>query len=86
MNIMPIVKTSTKCQIVIPAKLRKELGIEPGGKVLIEKFDDCHALISAVPDDPIKSLRGIIQGGNSMAQELLEERREDNLREEDKTA
>jgi len=49
-------------------------------KKLIEKFDDCHALISAVPDDPIKSLRGIIRGGNSMAQELLEERREDNLR------
>ncbi len=47
---------------------------------MIEKFDDSHAIISAVPDDPIKSLRGIIQGGNSMAQELLEERREDNLR------
>ena len=37
-------------------------------------------------DDPIKSLRGIIQGGKLMAQELLEERRGDNLREEDETA
>ena len=83
---MPIVKTSAKCQIVIPSKLRKELGIEPGGKVLIEKFDDRHALISAMPDNPIKSLRGAIQGGGSMAQELLKERREDSLREEDKTA
>lgn len=83
---MPIVTTSTKCQIVIPARLRRELGIEPGGKVLIEKFDDRHALISAMPDDPIRSLRGAIQGGKSMAQELLKERREDNLREEDETA
>ncbi len=83
---MPIVTTSAKCQIVIPSKLRRELGIEPGGKVLIEKFDDRHALISAMPDDPIRSLRGAIQGGKSMAQELLKERRGDNLREEDKTA
>lgn len=83
---MPIVTTSAKCQIVIPAKLRRELGIEPGGKVLIEKFDDCHALISAMPDDPIRSLRGVIQSGKSMAQELLKERIEDNLREEDETA
>lgn len=79
---MPIVKISAKCQIVIPAKLRRELGIEPGSKVLIEKFDDRHALISAMPDDPIRSLRGIIQGGKSMAQELSKERREDNIREE----
>ena len=83
---MSIVKTSAKCQIVIPSKLRKELGIKPGGKVLIQKFDDRHALISAVPSNPIKSLRGVIQGGKSMAQELLKERREDNLREEGKTA
>ena len=79
MNTMPVVETSAKCQIVIPSKLRRELGIEPGGRVLIEKFDDRHALISAVPDDPIASLRGIIQGGRSMAQELVEERKEDNL-------
>lgn len=83
---MPIVKTSAKCQIVIPAKIRKELGIEPSGKVLIEKLDDRHAIISAVPDNPITSLRGIIQDGKSMAQELLKERREDNLREQDETA
>jgi len=83
---MPVVKTSAKCQIVIPAKFRRELGIEPGSKVLIEKFDSQHILISAIPDDPIKSLRGAIQGGKSMARELLRQRREDNLNEEDKIA
>ena len=81
---MPIVKTSSKCQIVIPSKLRKELGIKPGKMVLIERYDEHHILVSAMPDDPIKSLRGAIQGGKSMAQELLEERKEDNLREENK--
>jgi len=83
---MPIVKTSAKCQIVIPARIRKELGIEPGGKVLIERFDDRHAIISAMPDDPIRSLRGVIQGGRSMAQELLKERRENNHRNQDLSA
>jgi AbrB family looped-hinge helix DNA binding protein len=86
MNNMPIVKTSAKCQIVIPSEIRKKLGIKAGGKVLIEKLDDQHAIISALPDDPIKSLRGVIKGGKSMAQELLEERREDNLHEEKQTA
>ncbi len=62
------------------------MGIEPGSKVLIEKSDDRHAILSAVPDDPIESLRGAIQRGESMTQELLKQRREDNLREEDKTA
>ncbi len=81
---MPIVKTSSKCQIVIPSKLRKEIGIGPGKMVLIEKFDEHHIILSAIPDDPIKSLRGAIQGGKSMAQELLDERRKDNLREENK--
>jgi AbrB family looped-hinge helix DNA binding protein len=79
---MPIVKTSTKYQIVIPSKLRKEMGIKAGDKLLIEKLDDNHAIISALPDDPIKALRGIIKGGKSMAQELLEARREDKMREE----
>ena len=82
---MPIVKTSTKCQIVIPSEIRKELGIKPGGKVLIERLDDHHAIISALPDDPIKSLRGIVRGGKSMAQELLQERKKDNIREENQT-
>ena len=82
---MPIVKTSTKCQIVIPSEIRKELGIKAGGKVLIERLDDHHAIISALPDDPIKSLRGIVRGGKSMAQELLQERKKDNIREENQT-
>jgi AbrB family looped-hinge helix DNA binding protein len=82
---MPIVKTSTKCQIVIPSEIRKELGIKAGGKVLIERLDDHHAIISALPDDPIKSLRGIVRDGKSMAQELLQERKKDNIREENQT-
>lgn len=79
---MPIVRTSAKCQIVIPSKIRKELGIKAGSNVLIEKLDDRHAIISSLPDDPIQSLRGAIKGGASMSQELLKDRRKDNLHED----
>lgn len=34
---MSIVKTSTKCQIVIPKDVRKKLNIKPNGKVF-KKF------------------------------------------------
>jgi hypothetical protein len=43
-----------------------ELGIEAVSKMLIEKWDEHHAIISALPDDPIKSLHGVIKGGKSM--------------------
>lgn len=58
------------------------MGIKAGGKVLIENLDDRYVIISALPDDPIKSLRDIIKGEKSMVQELLEGRRKDNLLEE----
>ena len=78
---MPIVKTSSKGQIVIPKKVRDSLGITPGSKVLFRVVDN-HAEITLLPDDPIRSLRGILKGGRSLAGELLEERKRDNETDE----
>lgn len=74
---MPIVKTSAKGQIVIPKKVREELGITPGKKLLFRVVDK-HAEITPLPDDPIRAMRGILKGGPSLAKELLEERQQDN--------
>ncbi|HOP47859.1 MAG TPA: AbrB/MazE/SpoVT family DNA-binding domain-containing protein [Desulfobacteraceae bacterium] len=74
---MPTAITSAKGQIVIPKEVRDKLGITPGKKVLF-RIVDKHAEITPLPDDPIKAMRGILKGGASLAQELLDERKRDN--------
>ena len=74
---MSVVRTSSKGQIVIPKKIREQLGITPGKKVLLRVVGD-HAEMTLLPDDPIKASRGIIKGGASLADDLLAERKKDN--------
>ena len=74
---MPIVKISSKGQIVIPKEVRDELGITSGKKLLFRVVGK-HAEITPLPDDPVKAMRGILKGGRSMAKELLKERTRDN--------
>lgn len=79
---MPIVKTSSKGQIVIPIEIRKKLGIKPGQRVNLTVVDD-KVFITPMPEDPIKALRGILKGKPSMAQALVEERKQEVKREEE---
>ncbi len=74
---MPIVRTSANGQVVIPAEIREEIGLEPGGKVLVTRADDRTVLIRVVPDDPIGAAHGMLKGGPSLTKALLMERRED---------
>jgi AbrB family looped-hinge helix DNA binding protein len=74
---MSVVRTSSKGQIVIPKKIREQLGITPGKKVLLRVVGD-HAEMTLLPDDPIKASRGIFKGGASLADDLLAERKKDN--------
>jgi len=78
---MNIVKTSSKGQIVIPAEIRKKLGIKPGQKVALTLVED-NAVIEPLPEDPIKALRGILKGKPSMTKALLNERKKEIEREE----
>ncbi|MBW1690659.1 MAG: AbrB/MazE/SpoVT family DNA-binding domain-containing protein [Deltaproteobacteria bacterium] len=73
---MAIVKTSSKGQIVIPAEIRKKLGIEPGQKVNLSLEND-KAVIVPLPKDPIKALRGILKGRPSMTKALLDDRKKE---------
>lgn len=79
---MPIVRTSAKGQVVIPADMRKKLGIKPGDAVLVTCVNDRQVTIEALPDDPIEAACGFLQNGPSLTTALLKERQHDRKREE----
>jgi len=77
---MPVVKTSSKGQVVIPVNIRKKLGIKPGQKVNLTLVGD-KAVITPLPEDPIKALRGLLKGKPSMSKALLADRKKEVERE-----
>jgi AbrB family looped-hinge helix DNA binding protein len=78
---MPVVRTSSKGQIVIPKEFREKLGIGAGRKLLLRLVEN-HVEIVPLPEEPVKALRGMLKTGTSLAAELLEERRKDDARDE----
>ena len=70
---MPVVKTSSKGQVVIPVEIRRKLGIKPGRMVNMTLEGD-RAVISPLPEDPIKALRGALKGKPSLIKALLKDR------------
>lgn len=79
---MAIVKTHAKGQIIIPKDIRDKIGIKPGTAVSLNLVED-HLEIRPLPDDPIEFLTGIFKDHpQSMAEQLLEERKKDNKTDE----
>lgn len=77
-----IMNVSAKGAVVIPAKLRKALGIKPKGKVmLVPKIKEAKVEIIRAEEDPIKALSGILKGKGkrtgSWVKWLLDERKKD---------
>lgn len=77
---MSVAKVSQKGQIVIPNRLRKKYGIHPKGEVLITEVNDKIVIIPLLRE-PVKEARGLLKGGRSLTQALLEERRKERERE-----
>jgi len=59
---MESVTVSPKYQVVIPKKVREQLGIEPGQKVQVIVFD---GRIELIPIIPIDQARGFLDGISS---------------------
>ncbi len=74
-------KTSSKGQVVIPKEYRDKLGIKAGDRVGISIAAD-RVEIYALPEDPIKALRGIYAEGSSLVDALLEDRRKEKEHED----
>lgn len=68
---MEIVRLSSKGQIVIPAKIRKELGLSKGDKLLLERRGDTIILRPVVK---LSRLRGIdrIEGASEEVEKMRE--------------
>ncbi len=73
---MPVVRTSSKYQIAIPKTIRTRLHIKPGQKLSVSEADG-SIVITPIPPDPVEFLYGILEGGPSMTEALLRERKRD---------
>ena len=74
---------TTKGQLVIPARIRRKLGIKPGTKVcFVERGDEI--LFQPVTKEYIRSVCGMLKSTTSITEELLSERKKDKQREEAK--
>lgn len=73
---MPIVRTSTKGQIVIPARLRRKYGIDKGTKVNVIDGDG-EIILRPVLQNAVQDARGLFRGGPSSLAELHRERSEE---------
>ena len=74
---------TTKGQLVIPARIRRKLGIKPGTKVcFVERGGEI--LFQPVTKEYIRSVCGMLKSTTSVTQELLTERKKDKEREEAK--
>ncbi len=56
---MNTVTVSPKFQVVIPQAVREELGLRPGEKLRVIRYQD---RVEMIPIRPIKSLRGLLRG------------------------
>ena len=72
---------TTKGQLVIPARIRRKLGIKPGTKVcFVERGGEI--LFQPVTKGYIRSVCGMLKSTTAVTQELLADRKKDNEREE----
>jgi AbrB family looped-hinge helix DNA binding protein len=72
---------SSKGQIVIPATLREQLGIQAGTRLAIQR-ENHHLVLQPITDEFIHSLRGCLKGKTS----LVEAREREHTIEKDRTA
>jgi AbrB family looped-hinge helix DNA binding protein len=69
---MALLKISAKGWVVIPADLRQKYGLKPGMQVRIVDYGGVLALVPLLKD-PIKQAAGMLKGGPSLTQAIIDE-------------
>jgi AbrB family looped-hinge helix DNA binding protein len=80
---MDSANVTTRGRIVIPARLRRKLGIKPGAKVCFIEHGS-EILFQSLTKQYIRSICGILKDTTSATAELLIERKKDREREQAK--
>ena len=76
---------TSKGQLVIPAKIRRKLGIKPGTKIYFVEREH-EVLFQPVTKEHIRNLAGMLKSPTAATAELLKERKLDKEREDKKFA
>ncbi|MGB6131993.1 MAG: AbrB/MazE/SpoVT family DNA-binding domain-containing protein [Acidobacteriaceae bacterium] len=65
-------------RVVIPAEVRRELGVESGGEIILERQENGYRLTTRRQriEEAQRYLRRFIKPGASLVDELIAERRE----------
>ena len=78
---MPRSRVTSKGQVVIPAEIRKRLGIRKGTIVLVEQRGE-EVVMRPLTKAYLEKFLGIFKGEDSLCDELLAERARDKERED----
>ena len=74
------VRLSQKGWVVIPASLRAKYGLKPGATLRVVDYGGVLAIVPHLKN-PIDDGAGMLKGGKSLTQALLDERGEERKRE-----
>jgi AbrB family looped-hinge helix DNA binding protein len=74
------VRLSQKGWVVIPAALRAKYGLKPGSDMQVVDYGGVLSLVPALKD-PIQAGAGMLKGGDSLTQAIVEEHRQELARE-----
>jgi AbrB family looped-hinge helix DNA binding protein len=80
MKTREIVEVSKKGQLLIPKLYRIRTGMKSGSKVSLS-LDGDRLILRVLPADPLEAACGLLKGGPSLGEALLQERREEREKE-----
>lgn len=75
------VRLSSKGWVVIPAAMREKYGLKPGSDVQVVDYGGVLSLVPVLKD-PIQAGAGMLKGGDSLTQAIVEEHRQEREREQ----